>query len=206
MTRLGRFTSVAAIVGLIFVAGCGVPVDKDPTALSKAGVPFHLLAPARTSPSTTSPAPARLVQTSVFLIAPTGKLAAAARAVDATNPALSTLTTLTQGPTPSEAAAGVQTAIPPQTTILGASADSAGLATIDVGGTFGQLVGTAQIQAVAQFVFTATTFSAANWKVENVTFQLNGRPVEVPTDSGAQAPVVNESDFSSLAPLPASSS
>jgi spore germination protein GerM len=115
---------------------------------------------------------------------------------------LSVIQVLVDGPSQEEAAFfGLGSAIPPQTSVLAASIAPGGLATVDVAGTFGQLIGAAQIEAVAQIVFTATSLPGAN--VSGVTFELAGQTVEVPTDSGAQAPVVNESQFQALAPTPA---
>ncbi len=78
-----------------------------------------------------------------------------------------------------------QSAVPAQTTVLGAVVGAGGVATVNLGGTFGQLVGQAQIQAVAQIVFTATALPG----VTGVTFELAGQAVDVPMASGAQVPV-----------------
>jgi spore germination protein GerM len=72
----------------------------------------------------------------------------------------------------------------------------AGIATVDLTGPFDQLVGQAQIQAVAQFVFTAT----AQPGVRGVTFELDGQVVEVPIAGGAQVPIATRDQFASLAP------
>lgn len=187
-------------LGALVLFGCGVPVDRGPTALSKAAVPFDLLGPS--TPSTTTPKipSPRAVVARIFLLDPSGHLVAVDREVAASQDTLaSILATLVQGPSQTETAAGLDSAIPPQTSIIGASVDPSGLATVDVGGTFGQLVGRAQVEAVAQIVFTAS--SIANAQVNTVTFQLGGQPIEVPIDSGTQEQVVNTSQFPSLAPL-----
>jgi spore germination protein GerM len=104
---------------------------------------------------------------------------------------------LVRGPTNIEAAEGLSSAVPAQTTVLGAVIGSGGVATVDLGGTFGQLVGQAQIQAVAQIVFTATTLPG----VTSVTFELAGQAVDVPVASGAQVPSANRAQFAPLAPV-----
>jgi spore germination protein GerM len=85
--------------------------------------------------------------------------------------------------------------VPAQTTVLGATI-GAGVATVNLGAPFGQLVGPPQIQAVAQVVFTASALPG----VTSVTFELNGQPVQVPVASGAQVPVASPSQFAPLAP------
>ncbi len=196
MTRL-RVTSLlvagALVVGL---AGCGVPVDKHPTALARHGIPFDLLAPTQaTSPPTTAPSPIE-VPVEIFLIAPTGHLVAVTRDVSVSPPDLATvLRALLVGPTDAESAAGLQSALTTQTTVLGANV-AAGTATVNLGGTFAQLVGPPQIQAVAQVVFTAS----AQTGVTGVTFELDGQPVDVPVASGAQVPTATTAQFAALAP------
>jgi hypothetical protein len=203
MTRPRIFVLALGILALApALAGCGVPVDHSPTALAKDGIPFHLLAPSTPAPvATTTAPPTEVASVSVFLIGDSGRLVPVQREVPTAQlSASSVLTVLTHGPSQDEVQAGLWTAIPPQTTVIATSVDSAGLATVNVGGTFGQLVGTSQIGAVAQVVFTATTLSLPGWKVTGVTFELDGQPIEVPVDGGAQEPVVNESDFASLSP------
>ena len=122
---------------------------------------------------------------------------AVARDVPVSAPDLaSVLGALVLGPTDVEAAAGLQTALSPQTTILGANIVGH-IATVNLGGTFGQLVGPPQIQAVAQIVFTACALPG----VTGVTFELSGLPVEVPVASGAQVPVASTSQFAALRPV-----
>jgi Sporulation and spore germination len=186
---------VASLLG-----GCGVGVSRGPTALARAGVPFDLLAPSPPPPTSTS-VPPREVPVRIFLLGGSGRLIAVTRGVPIAQETLVTvLNALVDGPTQTEAAAGLQSAIPPQTMVLGASISSAGLAAVDLAGPFGQLVGQGQIEAVAQIVYTATSLSGVN--VTGVTFELDGQPIEVPVASGAEVGVANQSQFASLAPEP----
>lgn len=183
--------AVAAVVG----AGCGVPIDKGPTALSKSGVPFGLLAPsAPPSTTTTSPTPVA-VTVQIFLLTPQGKVTPVSRDVPFPAPLSAILGALVDGPTNTEADAGLQSAMPAQTQVLGAAVVG-GVATVNLGGTFAQLVGQSQIDAVAQIVFTATALAG----VTGVTFELNGQPVAVPTATGADVPIANRSQFAAMAP------
>jgi spore germination protein GerM len=199
----GFRTAVATVVvavAVLALAGCGVPVDKAPAALPRKGIPFGLLQPSPRSTTTSSvPSP---VQTpaQIFLIAPSGHLVGVIRQVPSTQEALaSVLDILVQGPTNAEAAAGLASAVPGRTVILGAVIGTDNVATVNLNGTFAQLVGQAQIEAVAQIVFTA----AAVARVSGVTFELAGKAVNVPVASGVQVPVADPAQFAPLAPVPA---
>ncbi|HVA03216.1 MAG TPA: GerMN domain-containing protein [Acidimicrobiales bacterium] len=189
-------TVLATCAVALGLAGCGVPVDKQPAALSRHGIPFDLLAPTQsTTTVTTGPSPIA-VPVQIFLIGPTGHLVAVARNVTVSPPDLATvLKVLLAGPTDVEAAAGLQSAVATQTTVLAANI-AGGTATVNLGGTFGQIVGPPEIQAVAQVVFTASTLPG----VTGVTFELMGQPVQVPVASGALVPVATTAQFAALAP------
>jgi hypothetical protein len=191
---LGIVLTVSVAVAL---AGCGVPIDSQPAALSRAGVPFGLLEP--TSPTTSSTTtPSVEVPVRIYLIGPNGHVAPVARDVPVSAPDLQTvIEALVAGPTDAEAGAGYQSAIPAQTTVIGASIAS-GIATINLGADFGQLVGTQQIQAVAQLVFTASGLPG----VSGVTFELDGLAVDVPVASGADVAVTSTAQFAPFAPAP----
>ena len=197
MTRHLR-GAIATLLACVIVgaAGCGVPVDKEPTALSRHGIPFDLLAPTQsTTTVTTAPSPIA-VPVQIFLIGPTGHLAAVTRTVSVSPPDLATvLRALVAGPNNVESTAGLQSALTTQTTVLGANI-AGGVATVNLGGAFGQLVGPPQIQAVAQIVFTASALPG----VTGVTFELSGQSVQVPIASGALVPVATTAQFTALAP------
>jgi hypothetical protein len=185
-------TAIAA--GALLLAACGVPIDSVPTALPKDAVPFGLLESSPPTSTTTLPRPAT-VEVQLFLVSPTGRLVPVYHPVPFPPSLSSAMASLIDGPTNAESAAGLQSAVPAQTDLISATV-SGGVATIDLGGTFGQLVGQAQIDAVAQIVFTAT----AQPGVTDVVFELNGSPVAVPTASGAEVPTANRSQFASMAP------
>jgi len=195
MTRPSTRALVFVAALGVLAAGCGVPVDTGPTALPRKGVPFDLLAPETPTSTTTAQAPPVAVSVQVFLLAPSGHLVAAMRDVPFPAPAITVLAALVDGPTNTEAAAGLQSAIPAQTQVISATV-SGGTATVDLGGTFGQLVGQTQIDAVAQIVFTATALPG----VAGVTFELSGQPVDVPTATGADVPTADRTQFAALAP------
>lgn len=202
MSRLPTWrTRWATVVGGAVLAAalgaCGVPVDSSPTALAKSGVPFGLLQPSPPATTTTAPKPAT-VTVQIFLLTVSNQLAPVTRDVPVPAALPTVMAALVDGPSNAEAAIGLQSAVPAGTQIISATI-SGGVATVDLGGTFGQLVGQAQIDAVAQIVFTATALSA----VGGVIFQLDGQPVAVPTASGAETAEANRSQF---APMTAAAS
>ncbi|HEY5026652.1 MAG TPA: GerMN domain-containing protein [Acidimicrobiales bacterium] len=194
--RRGAITVVMACALITGVSACGVPVDTQPSALSRHGIPFDLLAPTQSTTTTTTAASPIAVPVQIFLIGPTGHLVAATRTVTVSPPDLATvLRALVAGPTDPESAAGLQSALTSQTTVLGANI-AGGTATVNLGGTFGQIVGPPEIQAVAQVVFTVSALPG----VTGVTFELTGQAVEVPVASGALVPVATTAEFAALAP------
>jgi len=190
----------ASAILVVSLGACGVPVDRSPAVLSKAAIPFHLLAPAPQPRNTQTFGSHSEVPVSVYLVSASGRLVPVVRQVASDQQAVvSALDALVDGPTLNESSQGLFSAIPPQTTVLGVIVDN-GLATVDLGGTFGQLVGVSQVQAVAQIVFTA--MSAPGADMTGIAFELSDHAVEVPIESGSQVPVVNEADFATLSPLP----
>jgi sporulation and spore germination protein len=200
-SRRARAVEVGAL-GVVVAAitfgasACGIPVDAGPHALARDAVPFGLLEPSAPSTTTTTTPPIA-VSVPIFLIGPDGHVVSVARDVPVPAPMTAVLGAVVDGPTASEAASGLASAVPPQTTILSATL-SGGVATVNLAGPFDQLVGQSQIEAVAQFVFTAT----AQPGVHGVAFQIAGQAVEVPVAGGAQVPVATADQFAALAPVP----
>jgi spore germination protein GerM len=189
---------VVMVVAILALAGCGVPVDRSPSALPRKGVPFGLLQPSPRSSTTTSVVSPVQSPVKIFLIAASGHLVAVPRAVPTASESLATvLDALVKGPTNTELATGLESAVPAQTVVLGAVIGTDDVATVNLGGTFGQLVGQAQIQAVAQIVFTA----AALPDVSGVSFELAGKAADVPVANGALVPVADPAQFAPLAPV-----
>jgi spore germination protein GerM len=180
------------------LGACGIPVDNAPHALARSDVPFGLLQPSNAATTTSTTTPSVGVPVTVYMMGADGHLTAVSRDVPVPAPITAVLGALVAGPTATEASTGLASAIPTQTSILSAAV-TAGVVTVNLAGPFDQLVGQAQIEAVAQFVFTAT----AQPGVHGVSFQLSGQPVEVPVAGGAQVPVATPDQFAPLAPIPA---
>ncbi len=191
MTRPPLAWATAAM--LLFTA-CGIPTEVRPRTLAEEAVPFGLLDP--TSTTTTSAVPAvAAVPTEIFLVREE-RLARAPRRVPAPISLDGLLAALLDGPTSEEAAAGLRTALAPDTGIRSAST-AAGIASIDLSESFAEVEGTEHILALAQLVFTATALPG----VGAVDFKLAGSPVEVPTGDGTLTyGPLRRADFAALAP------
>jgi spore germination protein GerM len=189
---------VAVLVGAaLAVAGCGVPTDEAPRALSQRDVPFNLLASDVVTTSTTfSSSPTALA--TIYLVVKEGdrdRLQAVDRLVPTPSTVEKVVRKLLGGPSDTEARRGLRTAIPASTTILSAPVASS-IATIDLAGAVPG-GNEEQIIAIAQMVFTATSLPG----VVGVRFTLEGRPIEVPAGDGSltQAPL-GRANFASYGP------
>ncbi len=174
------------------LSACGVAVESAPRTIPRSQVPFHLLAPAGSTPSTV---PTAIKEVVYFLTVSSGtQLTPVTRYVAAPVGLRSIMQSLVEGPTSSELNSGVSTAISPAVQVLSATVND-GVATVD----FSEAIagGTAQIPAVAQVVYTATDQPG----VHEVRFEIDGDPTNVPTANSTLASgPVTRADYPS--PLP----
>jgi spore germination protein GerM len=106
------------------------------------------------------------------------------------------LTALLDGPTRAESTAGLQSFLTGPTDVH--ATEDAGIATVDFSINPFQIVGPDQTLAVAQVVYTATSQPG----VTGVLFQIDGRPIEVPTAAGVQVPgPVTDATYAPQAPV-----
>ncbi len=191
--------AIATLVALGSTAACGIPTSGTPTAIAKTDVPFHLLDPV--TPTTLRPIvrPEVTVPATIFLVAPSQHLKAVSRNVPVPASLSEILGALLEGPTAAESVFGLQSFLSGTTTQVRASV-SGGIATVDFfSANPVQVVGPDQTLAIAQVVFTATEQPG----VTGVLFQIDNKPIDVPTASGAQVPgPVKRSTYQPQAPLP----
>jgi spore germination protein GerM len=155
-----------------------------------------LLAPADSTVDTVSPAPTASAK--IYFVRATGRLSGVPRTVASPATLGSALASLVQGVNDQEAAAGLRSAINPQTQILGAQVNN-GVAIINVSEAFSGASVPDQIFALGQLVFTATSLPG----VSAVSISLNSNPVEVPRGDGSRTnAVLTQADYASLAPGP----
>ena len=115
-------------------------------------------------------------------------------------PAVATtaMESLLEGPSDTEAAAGISSAIPADTTLLGVTVKD-GIATVDLSAEYESGGGSlSMMMRLAQVVYTLTQFPT----VQKVSFELDGQPVEVFSGEGIilDEPV-DRDDYEDLLPI-----
>jgi len=192
----------ALLLGVLALAAmaCGIPTATGPTPIARSDVPYHLLDPASATTTTTAPGPAPTVGVAeqIYLVAPDGHLVAATREVAVPASLTQLLVALLAGPTATESASGVQSFLG-DTGVQVTTDAASGVATVHFATDPIQVVGPDQTLAIAQVVYTVTQQPG----VTGVTFEIDGKPIEVPTAAGAQVPgPVGRADYAPQAPLP----
>lgn len=198
--RIGRALGPLGVLLVLAVplAGCGIPPDDGATLAQPEDVPFDLLlpAPSTTPPPVTGPATAT-DQATVFLVQGE-RLAPVDRQLPAPVSPESVLEALATGPTDTEVALGLRTALLAPGLIRSVGIVG-GIATVDLGLAFTEIGGRDQILALAQIVSTLTGLPG----VGRVSFTLEGNPVGVPRGDGAiTTDSVSRDDYAPLAPVP----
>jgi len=196
----GTSRPIAALLTLVAVAlhatPCDVPNDAAPNPIPTNQVPARLLNPS--PPTSTVTTETGGVTEPVYFIDPNGFLVATNRVFRPPGSLEAVLDTLLLGPSVSESAMNITTAIPNGVQLYSASY-SKGLATVNFNPAFGFIVGHPQVLAVSQVVYTVAHLEGLTTRV---AFQLGGVPVEVPIGTGVQTSrPVTVADY----PMPASS-
>lgn len=186
MRRSGGFplAVVAAWLTAVLVTGCGVTAQDT-------SEPVTTVAPSVSPPGEDEGSSGPRL--TVFFVRGS-QLAPVQRRISAATPAAA-LDQVTEGPTRTEAAGGIRTALPPEVVGIDTLAPP-GVVTVSVTRGFTGITGGNQLLAVAQIVWTLTDLPA----VDRVRFTVDGVAVEVPTDAGLSAASVDRDDFGSVAP------
>jgi hypothetical protein len=177
---------VLAAVGFV-LAGCG---SEKPVSLGKPSTG------ATTTQEQTASVPARLSLEVWF--ARDGGLVAVRRTHAATQAvATAAITALLDGPTAAERAAGVTSAVPAGTRLLGINIEN-GVATVDLTSDYQSGGGSLSMQTrLGQVVYTLTQFPT----VQKVRFRLDGTPVDVFSSEGIVLDhPVGRADYADLLP------
>jgi hypothetical protein len=194
-----RGAALAVLALLALAAGCGIRPDHGAVLAQPADVPFDLLDPSPPVTATTisSGPTAPTARATIFLVQGE-RLAGATRDLPAPVSPSSILEALTAGPSDSEIALGLRTALLADNLIRSASV-TGGVAAVDLGPAFTEIGGRDQIVALAQIVSTLTGLPG----VGRVSFTLQGSPVGVPRGDGAiTTDSVSRDDYATLAPVP----
>lgn len=177
--RAGWWT-VAVLTGIVSagaaLGGCGVPTDSAVHTIAPEDVPPVF----STSPESETPPPSA-GKPEIYFADARGNLIATPYRTEQTTPKDSlqdVLTKLTTGPSRSQAARGLSTAIPPAL-VLNVNDVAGGKATLALGGD--QLPTTDQTRAIAQIVLSATSVP----EILSVQLTLNDRTLEAPLLGGA---------------------
>ncbi len=186
------------ISGLLVACGlllgaCGIPTSNQADVVPSHDVPFHLLSPTVPTSTTTTLFAAPYVSELIYLVK-SSALVGVRREVVVPAPLNTVIDALLAGPTSSETANGLTTALPPSVRIV-STVIVAGVATINMNAAFGQISGSAETLAVGQLVLTATSQP----DVTAVSFAINGLAIAVPTADGASTKVpVTASQYAAL--------
>jgi len=196
MSRRDAAGVVLALVAL-GSAACGIPTASTPTPIAKSDVPYRLLTPPTTTTTLPGTPPAVGVAEQIFLVSPDGHLVAATREVAVPASPTQVVGALLAGPTATETAAGIQSFLTQAGVQV--TTQAGGVATVDFSTNPIQVVGPDQTLAIAQVVYTVTQQPG----IAGVTFEIDGKAIEVPTAAGAQVPgPVGRIDYLPQAPLP----
>ena len=168
--------AVIIVAGAALLAACGSNGGSSGSSTTSGGAtePAATTASGSAEPSASPSTPAAATTTLRLYFLRDGMLGVAERQVPHTTvPATAALTALLAGPQGGEPEAGLSTAIPAGTRLLGLSIHD-GTATVDLSREFGTGDGATMAQRVAEVVYTLTRYST----VHAVQFLLNGQTAD----------------------------
>ena len=174
--------TAAALAGVLLAAGCGLPQGTTPLEPDPSGVPYRLLSPTEAGPTTAQRGP-QTTTPDVYLLTADERLVPVEAPVrrNGLEPVIrDVLTRLTSGPSETERASGLASALGPDVRLTLTGVDS-GTATIelDLGA---PEPGAARLPlAVGQVVLSTTSVEG----VDRVQLVRDGAPVEVPRPDGS---------------------
>ena len=191
-------TTAALVVAVLGGSACGVPLDREPQALSPEGVPYNLLEQATTTTSSTTTLQVLTVDVPVYFVL-RNRLVEVQRPVTQSPSVNKAINALLNGPDDAEQAAGIRSPIPPELEIEVGRVEQ-GVATVDLGADFSSLPREEQRLVHAQLVWTATGIAG----VQAVRFTLDGenQDVVLPDATIAVGPV-DRTAFAALCCEPA---
>lgn len=192
-----RRTGPAALaLAAIAAVSCGIPADDKATIAQPGSVPYDLLGDGPAATVTTQVA-AQTEKATIFLVQGE-RLAPVQRELPAPVSVGAVLEALADGPTATEVQLGLRTTLLTPG-LMRSGGVQGGIATIDLGQPFTEIVGRDQIVALAQIVSTVTGLPG----VGRAAFTLEGQPVGILRGDGAvTTESVSRDDYATLAPVP----
>jgi spore germination protein GerM len=177
-----RLLAATLVPLAVVLAGCAIPTQGSPSTIASSKVPFNLLDPHPPTTTTTQPNASSYVPKNVFFLNTADQLVPAQRLVAPPAPLIAIVRALLAGPTTSDAAAGLSTAIPSNVTVLDVSTQPGNIVTVNMNSAFGEITGTNAELAVGQIVATVANEVGLGTGVE---FEIEGQHEEVPIANGS---------------------
>ena len=190
------WAALAAV--MLGAAGCGIPTDDGPRAISRENVPDDVgdATSETTAPQPTVTAPIYLVHSpeDPRLVAVDRRVAASSPSAEP-DPAAVLETLLTASANRREQAAGITNLIPEDTRLASQPELARGTLVVDLTSEIFDVEGENQRTAFGQIVCTADAIEG----VDAVRFQVQGEPTEAQVDSGTTGgPVTCARDYERL--------
>ena len=180
---MSRRVGLAVVAAMLCcaLAGCAIPTQGSPQSIPASKVPPALLDPH--PPTTTTTVPNSFVQAEVYFLSASSQLQPEARLLPPPASLQSILSSLMTGPSQSEAASGLTTAIPDNVAVVSTTTQG-NVVTVNMNSAFGQITGNNTELAVGQIV---STVAAAIGFGTGVMFQIEGQHTSVPIANGSQS-------------------
>lgn len=187
-----RRVVVLAVGVLLVVAACGISNDGAPRPIADDKVPFELLGPSTTTPSTITGG------TSVRLFFLDGtQLRAVSRNAPSRDPR-TVLDELVKGVADTDPS-GITSALPKDTQIVGVDTDGSTLV-VTLNNAILTISGAEQQHAFGQLVYTVTDLDVSGVRFRVVDASGNAQDVQPLTDTGQKQGALTRVDFLSLQP------
>lgn len=202
MTR-ARSVPLVAMACLLALTACSLPADDQASDVAPEDVPFELLAPASTTlpdnPEGTD------TQNVSLYFQNDERLIAVPREIESQNGPVSpqvAITELLKGPDGLGAPAGVRSAIPSGTRLLGAQSRG-DVVVLNLSETLSDVESSGLVFAIAQLVFTAAGIDDQHPDGTNrLLIQIDGKTISVPNDEGVELDrPVGPSDYDGVRPV-----
>jgi spore germination protein GerM len=187
-----RAAGIALVVSIAF-AGCSIAPESSARRVPPKDVPFQLVQTTTTQFGATTTTILQVQEVNVFLVRD-GRLAPVARKAPGPT-AESVLSLLALGPTDTESASGLRTALVPDLAAL--VEVEGGLVVIDLAAEFTEPTPTEARLALAQITYSLTQLGG----IDRVRFLVAGQEASVPRgDGSATEQPVGPADYGQLAP------
>jgi hypothetical protein len=177
----------AILVGCLLLAGCGIPTDRTPRAVATVSDDLA---------GTPSPPPDGTARLSATVYLVDGKdLVPVRRPLAVPVGAVALITAIAAGPTQTEQARGLRTALSSPLDVKAASVDRSGHLSIDLEGEPAGAGATEQVLAFGQVVLSLITLPS----IRSVQFRVGRQPLPVPRGDGSlTTDPLTQDDYSQL--------